>query len=472
MGYYRSLTPLLLASCLFLTSCANSSLGEALKRSLAADPKLIGDNATVTTTVAKEETTSTNAGVQLPADFPLSVPRYPKAELREVISASPDGNKSEIKSPVTTRWVSEDAGDRILAFYRDTFQSNNWQILSGGNASDKSVSARQNDLTVTVSVRSGEADVATSKQLPKAATPSSTVFTIQYLRGASQASQTPSPSPQAGNELAKISPFSASVDLGVTGDSNGSQTPTTTGSVPFTDLNKTPTELRQYVQDVANLGILTPATSNQKGVKGRTDLFQPNKTISRREYARWLVAANNRLYSDRPTQQIRLGTSTAEPAFRDVPRTDPDFPAIQGLAEAGIIPSRLSGDSTVVNFRPNAPLTREYLILWKVPMDTRQALPTANIDAVKQTWGFQDAAKIDPRALRAVLADHQNGDLANIRRAFGYTTLFQPKKPVTRAEAAAALWYFGFQGEGQSAQDALGTGATNSSETNNQAADQ
>jgi hypothetical protein len=33
--------------------------------------------------------------------------------------------------------------------------------------------------------------------------------------------------------------------------------------------------------------------------------------------------------------------------------------------------------------------------------------------------------------------------------------LFQPKKPVTRAEAAAALWYFGAEGEGISAQDAL-----------------
>ncbi|MFM6397433.1 MAG: S-layer homology domain-containing protein, partial [Planktothrix sp.] len=36
-----------------------------------------------------------------------------------------------------------------------------------------------------------------------------------------------------------------------------------------------------------------------------------------------------------------------------------------------------------------------------------------------------------------------------------FTTLFQPKKNVTRAEAAATLWFFGFQGEGISAKDAL-----------------
>jgi hypothetical protein len=97
------------------------------------------------------------------------------------------------------------------------------------------------------------------------------------------------------------------------------------------------------------------------------------------------------------------------------------------------------------------------MILWKVPLDTRQALPSASIDAVKETWGFQDIARIEPKALRAVLADFQNGDQSNIRRVFGYTTLFQPKKPVTRAEAATALWYFGISGEGISAQEALQT---------------
>jgi hypothetical protein len=128
---------------------------------------------------------------------------------------------------------------------------------------------------------------------------------------------------------------------------------------------------------------------------------------------------------------------------------------IQGLAEAGLIPSPLSGDSTAVLFRPNAPLTREQMILWKVPIDIRQSLPSASVDAVKQTWGFQDAARIEPKALRAVLADFQNSEQSNIRRVFGYTTLFQPKKPVTRAEAAGALWYFGTSSEGISAQEAL-----------------
>jgi S-layer homology domain len=183
--------------------------------------------------------------------------------------------------------------------------------------------------------------------------------------------------------------------------------------------------------------------------------FEPGKAITRREYARWLVAANNAIYTNVPARKIRPGTSTDQPAFRDVATSDPDFGAIQGLANAGLIPSSLSGDTGAVNFRPNSTLTREDLIAWKVPVDIRRSLPNATIESVKESWGFQDTAKIDPKALRAVLADYQNGDLSNIRRAFGYTTLFNPKKTVSRAEAAGVLWFFGAQGDGLSAKDAL-----------------
>jgi hypothetical protein len=191
------------------------------------------------------------------------------------------------------------------------------------------------------------------------------------------------------------------------------------------------------------LGILTSADNNK------------NKLVTRREYARLLVAAYNRINSTKPTHQIRLATPDAKPAFQDIPANHPDFPSIQGLAEAGLIPSPLSGDATAVLFRPDTPLIREQLILWKIPLDTRQALPTASLDALKQTWGFQDIGKIDPKAMRAVLADFQNGDRSNIRRVFGYTTLFQPKKTVTLTEVATTIWYFGSDAEGLSAQDAL-----------------
>ncbi|MGB5916131.1 MAG: S-layer homology domain-containing protein, partial [Phormidesmis sp.] len=195
------------------------------------------------------------------------------------------------------------------------------------------------------------------------------------------------------------------------------------------------------------------------------DEFRPNQAMTRREYARWLLAVNNRLYEGDRNRQIRAGVTSSQPVFQDVPISDPDFGAIQGLTEAGIIPSPLTGSSTTVTFRPNAPLTRKDLVLWKVPLDTRETLPSATVSAVEQIWGFQDTAKIEPRALQAVLADNQNGDFANIRRAFGYTTLFQPDKAATRAEGAAVLWRFGKMDEGVTAADILSGGSSDSDDS-------
>lgn len=205
-----------------------------------------------------------------------------------------------------------------------------------------------------------------------------------------------------------------------------------------TNLTTIPDSLKQYVSDVNSLGII----ENQ-------DLNQP---ITRREFARWLLKINNLLFQDTPGKQIRLASETSASVFTDIPKTDPDFSLIQGLAEAGIIPSKLTNDLTIVTFNPNSNLTREDLILWKIPLDIRQALPTASLESIKETWGFQDAAKINPKTLQALLVDFQNGEQSNVKRVFGFTTLFQPKKIVTRAEAAATLWYFGYQGDGKNAQ--------------------
>ncbi len=222
--------------------------------------------------------------------------------------------------------------------------------------------------------------------------------------------------------------------------------------VDFADLDEVPEQLKQPLESVAALGILTPYTG-----KANVELskFAPNEVITRGEYARWLIAANNRYYNDDPGKKIYVTAKTNQPAFKDVKANHPDFEAIQSLAEAGLIPSRLTEDSTNLSFRPDAPLIREDLVTWKVPLDTRKSLPQASIEAIEESWGFQDAADIDSSAVRALYADYQNGDRSNIRRILGYTMIFQPKKAVTRAEAAASLWYFGFQGDGITAKEVL-----------------
>lgn len=243
----------------------------------------------------------------------------------------------------------------------------------------------------------------------------------------------------------------------------------------YTDLGKAPEEIQPYLVDLIDLDLLkvrspiAQPTSTRTATEGdnkakppalpNPDEFRPNQATTRREYARWLLAVNNRFYADQTNRKVRPGVTSSTPVFKDVSTSDPDFPAIQGLAEAGIIPSPLTGSSTTLTFRPDAPLTRQDLLLWKVPLDTRQPLPQATPAGVEEAWGFQDAAKIEPRALQAVLADYQNGDFANIRRAFGYTTLFQPVKAATRAEAAAVLWRFGNSTEGITAKDVSGSGS-------------
>ena len=217
----------------------------------------------------------------------------------------------------------------------------------------------------------------------------------------------------------------------------------------YTDIGEAPEELQQYIEDLVLLDVLMLIdVKADDDVERDPNEFLPNEIITRREYARWLLAVNNRFYSDQRAKKIRPAVDSSKPVFQDVGATNIDFAAIQGLAEAGIIPSALNGTSTAVKFRPDAPLTRKDLILWKVPLDKRSALPEATAAAVTEAWGFQDAGTIEPAALKAVLADHSNGEFANIRRALGYTTIFQADKGVTRAEAAAVLWRFGNSTEG------------------------
>ena len=431
-----------------LTACANSPVAKNFEHSLAADPRLNDNPVTLGgTPQVSEQQQQNQATVQLPADFPKDIPLYQNANLQEVKPSSEDGS-------VSTRWLSSDPSNIIASYYLQQFQANNWQILQQPNDQQGGIlEARRNDLQVKVSIQPKSVTTPASNQ-PQTATE----LLIEYVRNATATAQTtPTPNdtvakPGESQFVGPVSPKDSATQPSSTSDAKNQTLP---GTQEFSDLKGAPQELRQYIQDLAALGVL-PLESNAAKTNSTTkNQFEPSKIITRQEYARWLVSANNTMYANNPAKQIRLASESVQPAFSDVPKTNPDFGAIQGLAEAGLIPSPLSGDSTAVLFRPDAPLTREQLILWKIPLDTRQALPTANLDTVKQTWGFQDAAKIDTQALRAVLADFQNGEKSNIRRVFGYTTLFQPKKPVTRSEAAAALWYFGTQGEGVSVQDAL-----------------
>ncbi|UNU22582.1 S-layer homology domain-containing protein [Microcoleus vaginatus] len=424
-----------LAVCLLaaVTACANSPNSKALEESLAADPKL-KQNPLVFSSPPPATAIETNSIAKLPPDFPTEIPLYPNAELIEV-----GGQTDPSQKNVRLRWESTDPVNSVQNFYSTEFGRRNWEIVSRPTAEGQgSLVATRDNLRVTVSLS------------PTQKVGGFTEFAIDYSKESPEIAASPQPNNSESSPSPTASP---------TPSNSEGTTPTPSASPKSAQVSQLdtqiPQQLRQYVADLSQLEVLKVRATESANLETASILPKPNNIVTRREYARWLVAANNQIYASRQAKQIRLAVDSSEPTFSDVSKTDPDFSAIQGLAEAGVIPSSLSGETKDVKFRPDAPLTRETMILWKVPLDSRQVLPTANIEGVKEKWGFQDASKIDSQASRAVLADFNNGDLANIRRVFGFTTLFQPKKSVTRAEAAASLWYFGVQDQGLSAKDAL-----------------
>ncbi|KAK6117620.1 hypothetical protein DH2020_048635 [Rehmannia glutinosa] len=179
------------------------------------------------------------------------------------------------------------------------------------------------------------------------------------------------------------------------------------------------------------------------------DDVQPGDLCTRREYARWLVLASSAL-SRNTTSKVYPAMyieNVSELAFDDITPEDPDFPSIQGLAEAGLIASKLSRrdmqshgdeDPSPIYFSPESPISRQDLVSWKMALEKRQ-LPVVDKKILQQFSGFIDIDKIHPDAWPALVADLAAGEQGIITLAFGYTRLFQPEKPVTKAQAAIAL---------------------------------
>lgn len=495
---FKQSNPKILKSLLFtslltlLASCGNTS---ALESMIQADPSLTSERTPAETEAEAEATANDNLDsdsannssvdvvdsqaedneiaedteisadnlenstvIQLPGNFPPSFPIYPRVELQE--AESRNGRDSGMLS-----WTSPDNSKAIADYYQAELNANGWNIVKPFDLNDetgisRAIATKDNHKVHLTLLRSRNQETGND------GTKLSAIYELLEQDIAASESKAEQPKPEPNAELKQNQSeletatqtetdfpdiVRAKPDKVVRENALGSDYVPVLGN-SFEDLDSVPEPLSQPLATVSALGILTPYTGEGNI---ETSKFAPNAIITRGEYARWLIAANNLYYEGNPGKKIYTVNSTSQPAFNDIQEDNPDFGAIQGLAEAGLVPSRLTQDSTKLLFRPNAPLTREDLITWKVPLDTRQALPKASIEAIEESWGFQDAANIDSSAVRALYADYQNGDRSNVRRIFGFTTLFQAKKPVTRAEAAASLWYFGFQGDGITAQEIL-----------------
>ncbi|KAL2347348.1 hypothetical protein Fmac_001348 [Flemingia macrophylla] len=189
------------------------------------------------------------------------------------------------------------------------------------------------------------------------------------------------------------------------------------------------------------------ALSVLKSLKIIEEDVEANELCTRREFARWLVKLNSSLERNpkhRIIPIVSLSLSVV-PAFDDISIFDPDFRSIQVLAEAGVIPSKLSWNNSFnydrsdsqenINFFPDRFISRQDLIDWRAQLEYEFFSGVIDQISIKKA-GYIDMKEITSPA---VYVDMLAGDRSILRKVFGQSKRFQPNKPSTKAQAAVAM---------------------------------
>lgn len=238
-------------------------------------------------------------------------------------------------------------------------------------------------------------------------------------------------SKSTGNAAASPSPLSQASTEAYGSPGVGSVAPTL--SVSFTDLAGN--MHAAAITALGELGVLDNTTGG----------FNPDQPVKRRDFVRWLFKTNNAVFADSRSHQIHRGRSDETPVFTDLPSSDPDFPYVEGMNDAGIavgFPDR--------TFKGDKPITREQAVSVKSLLD-RGGLDSQytghNILYLRNflpPWKDRDDVSIT--YIGAIGQDRYNeGDtqVANIGRTFGAISVFRPRATVTRGEAAEMLQRIG-----------------------------
>ncbi|XP_021718210.1 uncharacterized protein LOC110685963 [Chenopodium quinoa] len=167
-----------------------------------------------------------------------------------------------------------------------------------------------------------------------------------------------------------------------------------------------------------------------------------NELCTRREYARWLVRASSLLERNpkyKIIPEVALSGSVTF-AYEDVTNVDPDFESIQALAEAGVVPSKLSLKHIDggLNFSPERILSRRDLIEWRSQLEYDLST-SRNPEFLKTKLDLMDARRTNSDEWPGLYMDMLAGDRSLLRRVFGQIRRLQPDKPSTIAQAAVAL---------------------------------
>ena len=166
--------------------------------------------------------------------------------------------------------------------------------------------------------------------------------------------------------------------------------------------------------------------------------FQPNAPVMRREFIRWLFAANNAIQSD-DTKKIHPAPAGTTPYFTDIPSTDKDFAAIQGMQDAGI--SVGFPDKT---FQPDIPITREQAVALSLGVDCSYDGNWSKDPQEAYIFlpAWKDKATVS-KTYAPILASCGDATTDTVGRVWGKVTVFRPQMHVTRAEAALMDWQTG-----------------------------
>jgi len=198
---------------------------------------------------------------------------------------------------------------------------------------------------------------------------------------------------------------------------------------PFTDLGEAFGS--KQILELAQLGVFDRL--------GGT--FEPIRPVTRAEFVRWLVRANNAIWAEKPERQVRLAEGGTA-SFTDVPPDHPDFKYVQGMMNAGFA---IGYDETT--FRPDEPLTREQMVAIKVGLD-QGGLRVPSSDYIP-AWTDRD--RISDFFRPALQVEfYANDRVKNVERTFGTLKTFRPQMPVTRAEAAVCMSLIGPGADGGS----------------------
>ncbi len=212
------------------------------------------------------------------------------------------------------------------------------------------------------------------------------------------------------------------------------------GSVAFSDIAGTFAE--KEITQLAQLGVFDTTSGK----------FNPQQPITRAEFVRWLVRANNAIWFDQPDKILRQAQG-GQAKFTDVPLNHPDFRYIQGLFNTGFV---VGFDEQT--FGPDQPITREQMIAIKIGVDKggiddfKKLEPKFAIELGTRVPSWTDRDQISKQFIPAFNSQYyastgsdvtEQNNFQNVERTFGVIKSLNPQASITRAEAAVCLSLIG-----------------------------